>query len=89
MTERETHGWGTSWGTPDIDVDVRALRRYHNLLEQTAAIGEVLFFALLAGIVGASFYLLNETNFENTIFYDGTDVVCIYDGRTGEIVNVE
>jgi len=79
----------SSWGKPDEWVDVRALRRYQTVLSRIAYAGEVLVFVLLVGVLVGTI-LLSQTNFENVIFYDnGTEVVCILDGRTGEIVNVQ
>lgn len=79
----------SSWGKPDTDVDVRALRRYQSILSRIATVGEVLVIVLLMGILSGAIWLFTQTNFENVIFYDGTDMTCVYDGKTGEIINVQ
>ncbi len=79
----------SSWGRPDRDVDVRALRRYQDILSRIAAVGEVLVLVLLMGILAGAIWLFTQTNFENVIFYDGTDMTCVFNGKTGEISNVQ
>jgi hypothetical protein len=79
----------TSWGKPEIEVDVRALRRYHSILSMIGSIGETLVFVLLAAVAASSIWLVTQTNFENVIFYDGTDATCVFNGKTGEISNVK
>ena len=81
-----TTSWGS--GTGD-DVDVRALRRYNRMLGVMLDIGEWACLALLPCVAVAAIWLVTQTNFENVLFYDGTASVCIYDGTTGEIRNVE
>lgn len=84
----ETHEW-SSWGRRDAEVDVRALRRYQAILSRIASVGEVLVFLLLVGILVGVIWLFTQTNFENVIFYDGTDMICVFNGKTGEIINVQ
>lgn len=79
----------TSWGKQDRDVDVRALRRYQTMLSRIALLGEIFVFVLLVGVASASIWLVTQTNFENVIFYDGTDSTCVLNGKTGEISNVK
>lgn len=79
----------TSWGRPDTEVDVRALRRYQDILSRIATVGEVLVLVLLVGILIGAIWLFTQTNFENVIFYDGTDMTCVFNGKTGEISNVQ
>lgn len=87
MEERQ---WATSsWGKHDAGVDVRAMRRYQGILSSIASAGEALIFVLLAGILAGLVWLLTQTNFENVIFYDGTDMACVLNGKTGEIINVQ
>lgn len=81
-----TTSWGS--GTGD-DVDVRALRRYNRMLGVLLDIGEWACLALLPCVAVTAIWLVTQTNFENVVFYDGTDSICIYDGTTGEIRNVE
>ena len=75
----------TSWGTPELQVDARALRRYHNILSYTSGLGEILIFLLVIGIFMSVLWLITQANFENIIFYDGTDMTCILHGSTGNI----
>ena len=80
----------TSWGSSSgEDVDVRALRRYNRLLGVLLNVGEWICMGLLPFVAVAALWLVTQTNFENVVFYDGTDSICIYDGTTGEIRNVE
>ncbi|WP_240533895.1 hypothetical protein [Aeromonas veronii] len=44
---------------------------------------------LLVGILAGAVWLFTQTNFENVIFYDGTDMTCVFNGKTGEIINVQ
>lgn len=79
----------TSWGAGTSELDVRALRRYNRFLAFCSNTAEWLAMALIPVIFGGVIWLVLFTNFENAIFYDGTDLVCIYNGETGEIRNVE
>lgn len=79
----------TSWGKQAKEVDVRALRRYQTILSRVGSIGEVLVFILLVAVAGSTIWLVTQTNFENVIFYDGTDAMCVFNGKTGEISNVK
>ncbi len=79
----------TSWGRHETELDVRALRRYLVILSRVAFVGETLVFVLLAGIMASGVWLFTQTNFENVIFYDGTDMTCVFNGKNGEIVNVQ
>jgi len=80
----------TSWGTTSVDdVDVRALRRYNRLLTSLAKFAELGSELVLVGLVASVIWLFTQVNFENAAFYDGTDRICVYDGQTGEIRNVE
>lgn len=86
MEAHEAHEMATSsWGKRDADVDVRSLRRHLAVLSHIASVGEVLVLALLVGIFAGAAWLLTQTNFENVIFYDGTDMTCVLNGKTGEI----
>ncbi|MGX2038534.1 hypothetical protein ACWJKU_00160 (plasmid) [Methylocaldum sp. MU1018] len=88
--DMEAHELATSsWGKHDAEVDVRALRRYQAILSRIASVGEVLVFVLLVGILAGAVWLFTQTNFENVIFYDGTDMTCVFNGKTGEIINVQ
>ncbi|MBK4987462.1 MULTISPECIES: hypothetical protein [Pseudomonas] len=84
--ESTSTAWGAGAGD---DVDVRALRRYNRILAVLLDIGEWACLALLPCVAIAAIWLVTQTNFENVVFYDGTDSICIYDGTTGEIRNVE
>lgn len=80
-----TESVDTTWGRQVIDVDVRSLRRYNHLLDRLAIVGEALVIAGLC-ISGVGIcWSLAYTNYENIIFYDGTDAPCFYDGSTGVI----
>lgn len=87
MNEQELTS--TSWGRQERDVDVRTLRRYQTVLSKLGAIGEGLVFILLIAVGCASIWLVTQVNFEDVIFYDGTDSICVLDGKTGKITNVK
>lgn len=78
-------GASTTWGQHVIDVDVRSMRRYNMLLNRLALIGESLAMTSLLFAALGICWSLAYTNFENIIFYDGTDAPCFYDGDTGVI----
>lgn len=75
----------TSWGDTSRKVDVRALRRYNRFLAAACGIAEWLAIALIPLTLAGVVWLVMFTNFENVIFYDGTDMICVYNGDTGEI----
>lgn len=79
----------TSWGQPTVEIEIRAKRRYQQLLRYSASIGEGIYFGLLALIGLGVIWVLTAMNFENAVFYDGTAMVCVLDGETGEISNVQ
>lgn len=78
----------TSWGRPDLasEIDIAALRRYRNILAKLVVIGErmAITLILILGVIGI---LVMTSNLENIIFFDGTDLVCVYDGKTDQIYN--
>lgn len=78
----------TSWGNQCTELDVRALRRYQRILSNIALAGEVIVFTLIFGL-GLSLVWLFQTNFENAIFWDGTETTCVLDGKTGEIISAQ
>lgn len=78
---------GSTWGRRSDHYDVRALRRYNALLRKLVGAGECCVYLL--AIVSATLFLwfLYTGNFENVIFTDGTDLTCVLNGSTGEIVH--
>ncbi len=88
MKLHSIQGWLTSrssWGRSDDGSDVRTLRRLNKFYDRLAVIGEALIAAFLVGIACASFWLLTRTSFEDVIFWDSTDHICILNSKTGEI----
>lgn len=79
----------STWGKNSTDIDVRALRRYQKILRAFSSFGEWASFALAHCVLIAIVLLILLTNFENVIFYDGTDMTCVLNGATGEIYNVK
>ncbi len=79
----------SSWGHHDAEIDVKALRRYNAILALMSSIGEWCVFSLLIGLIVGAGWLITQTNFENVIFYDGTDMTCVFNGSNGEIINVQ
>lgn len=78
----------SSWGQTNAEIEIRAKRRYQHLLRNSATIGEGIFFGLLSLACIGLIWMLTAMNFENAVFYDGTAMVCVMDGDTGEITNV-
>ena len=81
-------GWLSSrstWGVADSSSDVRTLRRLNKLYDRLSVIGEITVAVMLVGLVCASAWLLTQTSFEDVIFFDSTDHICVLDSRTGEI----
>lgn len=77
----------SAWGKRAEQGDVRALRRYNALLQRLMVVGEASVYVLSTLVVALFLWFLYTGNFENVIFTDGTDVTCILNGATGEIVN--
>ena len=74
----------TTWGVIDSGSDVRTLRRLNKLYDRLSVIGEITVAVMLVGLVCASAWLLTQTSFEDVIFFDSTDHICVLDSRTGE-----
>ena len=88
MRLHSVQGWlggRSSWGSSDRVSDVRTLRRLNGLYDRLALVGEALVAMLLVGLVCACGWLLFRTSFEDVIFWDSTDHICVLDSRTGEI----
>jgi hypothetical protein len=75
----------SSWGCrPELD-DVRAFRCYNILLRHLAQAGQFAVFVLTIAVASTFIGFLYAGNFENVIFWDGTDHTCVLDGNTGHI----
>lgn len=88
MQLHSVQGWlsgRTTWGVADRSSDVRTLRRLNKLYDRAAVIGEVAIVLLVVGLMGSSAWLLTRTSYEDVIFWDATDHICVLDSRTGEI----
>ncbi len=88
MQLHSVQGWltsQTSWGIADSGSDVRTLRRLNKLYDRLSVIGEITVALLLVGLVCACAWLLTRTSYEDVIFWDSTDHICVLDSRTGEI----
>jgi hypothetical protein len=84
-----TEGPETDWGKrPQFD-DVRAFRRYNTILRHLARAGEILVCGLVLAVMSTFLGFLYAGNFENLIFWDGTEHACLMDGATGYISSVE
>lgn len=75
----------TSWGSPDNGSDVRTLRQLNKLYDKSALVGEIACVLFLVGLVLCVAWLLTETSYEDVIFWDSTDHICVLDSGTGEI----
>ncbi|MFA7531766.1 MAG: hypothetical protein WCY98_08805 [Castellaniella sp.] len=81
-------GWLSSrstWGVADSGSDVRTLRRLNRLYDRLSVIGEITVAVMLVGLVCSCAWLLMRTSYEDVIFWDSTDHICVLDSRTGEI----
>lgn len=81
-------GWLSSrstWGVADSSSDVRTLRRLNRLYDRLSVIGEITVAVMLVGLVCSCAWLLTRTSYEDVIFWDSTDHICVLDSRTGEI----
>lgn len=88
MRLHSIQGWltsQTSWGVTEKRADVRTLRRLNQLYDRAAVIGEISIAVLLVGLVCASAWLLLRTSYEDIIFWDATEHICVLDSKTGEI----
>ena len=74
----------TTWGVIDSGSDVRTLRRLNKLYDRLSVIGEITVAVMLVGLVCASAWLLTQTSFEDVIFFDSTDHICVLDSRWRE-----
>ena len=87
--EQQTHEsvlFSTTWSEPEKDFDRRACRAYLHLLIQLEWAGKILLVIFfLSFVIGASALLLGK-NFEQIIFTDGTEVTCLFDTETGQII---
>jgi hypothetical protein len=77
----------TTWSRSNDYIDVKTLKRYQSLLRTLLAVGEGLVLFLTLAVLIGSVWTLSSTNFENVIFYDGRDRVCVYDGVTEVILD--
>lgn len=82
-------GARSTWGQSDDRADVRTLRRLNKAYDRLAVIGEVAGVLLLVGLCCACAWLLTKTSFEDVVFWDGTDHVCVLDSRSGVIGYVD
>ena len=88
MQLHSVQGWltsQTSSGIADSGSDVRTLRRLNKLYDRLSTIGEITVAALLVGLLCACAWLLTRTSYEDVIFWDSTEHICVLDSRTGEI----
>lgn len=88
MHLHSVQGWltgRTTWGVADSHADVRTLRRLNRLYDRSAVMGEVAVVILLLGLIGSCAWLMTKTSFEDVIFWDATDHICVFDSATGEI----
>lgn len=79
----------TTWGSKHTEPDIRALKLWIHVLKKVDKFNEVLSFLLLIMIAGVVVAFFLHTNFEITIFNDGTDKSCVLNGQTGNIENAK
>ena len=80
---------GTTWGQPDQLADTRTLRRLAFLYDRAAVVGEVLIAFFLLGALAMGIYRVTKKSFEDVIFWDGTDHICVYDSKSGVVNYVD
>lgn len=79
----------STWGASERIADVRTLRRTNRVYDRAAAIGEALLWVLALGFIVVLAVLVLRTSFEDVIFWDSTDHICVYDSNTGVIRYVD
>jgi hypothetical protein len=77
----------TTWGKPTDRQDIRALRRFNEMLRGVAKLGEILVLVLTTLVVVACLYFLLFGDFETVIFTDGTSSTCLFDGKSEGVSN--
>lgn len=88
MQIHNIQGWLTSqttWGISSNNSDVRTLRTLNKLYQKLSTIGEVAVITLLVGVMCACAWLITRTSYEDVIFWDETDHICLLDSSTGKI----
>lgn len=82
-------GGGSTWGKADRYADPRVLRRLRRVYDGLSLLGEALIAIFLIGFVAFLVWLATEASFEDVIFWDGTDHICVLDSKTGEVRYVD
>jgi len=78
----------TTWGVEDNSTDVRTLRHLNAVYDRMAIVGEITVVSLLVGVLCTCAWLMTRTSFEDAIFWDATEHICVYDSESGNIVYV-
>ncbi len=85
LSESDEHITRGTWGHRSPPEDIRVFEQYNRLLRALVRAGEwtvlVLFVATLSTYLG----FLAAGNFENVVFWDGSNRACVLIGATGEI----
>ena len=70
----------TTWGAGGVkrwhDYDMRTLKRYVKALQRIETYSTCSTWVLSTALAGLLFYAVLNDNFENVIFYDGTELIC-------------
>jgi hypothetical protein len=81
----------STWGgrRTDLTVDPTTLGRYYNILRKLAITLIVLIILLISISCIMAGILIYNGDFEQIIFNDGTDALCILDPNTGAVKQYE
>lgn len=78
-------GGRSTWGASERIADVRTLRRTNKVYDRASAFGEAWLWVLTLGFIAAVVVLVWRTSFEDVVFWDSTDHICVYDSKAGVI----
>jgi hypothetical protein len=74
-----------SWGCRSPPQDIRVFEQYNRLLRRLGKVGEWTVWVLFVATLGTYLRLLAVGDFENVVFWDGSNRACVLVGATGEI----
>lgn len=70
----------TTWGDGGVkrwhDYDMRTLKRYVKALQRIEVYSMRSTWALSVALLGLLLYSVLQDNYENIVFYDGTELIC-------------
>ncbi|MEA9392225.1 hypothetical protein SJI19_17000 [Acerihabitans sp. TG2] len=76
---------GSSWGNPSNEIDIKAIRKFNSFLRGFNSCLEMAHVILAASILLSLILIFINADFIDLITNDGTNSMCIINGKTGEI----